>query len=196
MFKLEINLTEKPKYYQIHACVRCVEDECESIIQKLKEEYEGDKNIQDYLCLIMMKIKIKKDHKGEDRQIIMTDFYNNVTKLGRGLSPLSKKLKGGARAILCMILKKCLNAGILKEDDIIELEASGDLEDEQGNQKEMEGLIKYYKMLGFKVQDETDLEEQIDNMSVYMYGVVGNLLIKCSEIKNISPELIDIIRQI
>jgi hypothetical protein len=203
-FKLEINLTEKPKYYQIHACIRCVvgeysprsgyeRSECESIIDKLKEEYEGDKNIQDYLCLIMIKLKIKK---GSDRQIVMTDFYNNVTKLGRGLSPLSKKLKGGARAILCMILNKSLNAGILKQDDIIRLEASGDLEDEHGNQKEMIGLINYYKMLGFKIEDESDLEEQIDNMSVYMYGIVGTLLNKCSDIKNISPELLDIIKQI
>ena len=46
------------------------------------------------------------------------------------------------------------------------------------------------------IEEYMDLEEQIDNMSVYMYGVVEDLLNKCSEIKNISPELVDIIRQI
>ena len=50
-FKLEINLIEKPKFYQIHACVRCVDEgstprsECSNIIEQIKEEYEGDKNI-------------------------------------------------------------------------------------------------------------------------------------------------------
>lgn len=196
-FKLEITLTDKPKFYQIHACVRCVdqglgESECESIIKQLKEEYEGDKNIEDYLCLIMMKIKIKK---GNDRDIFMSDFYNNVTKLGRGLSHLNKKLKGGARAILCMILKKALHAGILNMDDIIHLEASGDLEDDIGNIKDMMGLINYYKYLGFKITNDDNLKEQLEDMSVYMFGVVGTLLNKCNE-NNISPELKRIIEQI
>ncbi len=195
-FKLEINLTEKKNYHQIHVCIRCIDGVCADIIDKLKEEYEGDKNINDYLCLIMIKLKVKKTSQKEERQIFMSDFYNNVTKLGRGLSPLSKKLKGGARAVLCMLLKKAVNSGLILKDDIVRLDASGDLEDEHGNQKEMIGLINYYKMLGFQIEDETDLEEQIDNMSVYMYGVVEDLLNKCSEIKNISPELVDIIRQI
>jgi hypothetical protein len=193
-FKLELNLTEKPKYYQIHACVRCVEGECSDIIEQLKEEYEGDKHIEDYLCLIMMKIKIKK---GSDREIFMSDFYNNVTKMGRGLSPLNRKLKGGARAILCMVLKKALSVGLIKMDDIIELEASGDLEDDIGNAKDMMGLVNYYKHLGFKITNDDNLEEQLEDMSVYMFGVVETLLNKCNEDENkISPELRRIIEQI
>ncbi len=199
-FRLEINLIEKPKYYQIHACVRCVEGECNDIIKKLEEEYEGDKNIDDYLCLIMMKIKIKK---GSKREIFMSDFYNNVTKMGRGLSYLNKKLKGGARAILCMVLKKALSVGLLKIDDIIHLEASGDLEDDIGNIKDMMGLVNYYKHLGFKISDENNLEEQLSNLSVYMFGVVGALLNKCNEDfkgfgpnTRISPELRRILEQI
>jgi len=193
-FKLEINLTEKPKYYQIHACVRCVEGECSDIIEQLKEEYEGDKNIEDYLCLIMMKIKIKK---GSDREIFMSDFYNNVTKLGRGLSYLNRKLKGGARAILCMVLKKALSVGLIKMDDTIELEASGDLEDDIGNAKDMLGLVNYYKHLGFKVSNDNNLKQQLEDMSVYMFGVVGTLLNKCNEDeKKISPELKRILEQI
>ena len=204
-FKLEINLTDKPKFYQIHACVRCVDgessprsgseqSECDSIIEQLKEEYEGDKHIEDYLCLIMMKIKIKK---GSNKEIFMSDFYNNVTKLGRGLSYLNRKLKGGARAILCMVLRKALSVGLLKMDDIIELEASGDLEDDIGNAKDMMGLVNYYKSLGFKISDDSNLKEQLTNLSVYMYGVVGTLLNKCNEDENkISPELRRIIEQI
>lgn len=200
-FKLEINLTEKPKFYQIHACVRCVDqpqglgnNECNDIIEQLKEEYEGDKHIEDYLCLIMMKIKIKK---GSNKEIFMSDFYNNVTKLGRGLSHLNRKLKGGARAILCMVLKKALSVRLIKTDDIIELEASGDLEDDIGNSKDMMGLVNYYKSLGFKITNDDNLEEQLSNLSVYMSGVVETLLNKCNEDENkISPELRRIIEQI
>jgi len=209
-FKLEINLTEKPKFYQVHACIRCVEgestprsgserSECRSIIKQLEEEYEGDKNINDYLCLIMIKLKIKKNlgsfQKGSDRQIFMSDFYNNVTKLGRGLSHLNRKLKGGARAILCMVLLKALNAGLIGEKDEIHLEASGDLEDDIGNAKDMMGLVNYYKYLGFKITDETDLKKQLENLSVYMYGTVESVLNKCNDVK-ISPELRKIINQI
>ncbi len=186
-FKIEVNLKEFDKFYQIHACVRCIQGECESVIKQLEEEYwqvpwkrsqedidhEGDENIEDYLCLIMMKLKIKK---GSKREIFMSDFYNNVTKLGRGLSHLSKKLKGGARAILCMILLKALNAGLIGEQDEIHLEASGDLEDDIGNQKDMMGLVNYYKMLGFKITNENNLDEQLEDMSVYMYETVGKIL--------------------
>jgi hypothetical protein len=198
-FKLELNLTEKSKFYQIHACIRCTSEACSDIIEQLKEEYEGEKNIEDYLCLIMIKIKIKKDlgsfQKGSDRDILMSDFYNNVTKMGRGLSYLNRKLKGGARALLCMVLKKALNAGILTMDDIINLEASGELEDDIGNTKDMMGLIKYYQSLGFKITNNDNLEEQLEDMSVYMFGVVGTLLNKCNE-NNISPELRRILEQI
>jgi hypothetical protein len=199
-FKLEINLTEKPKFYQIHACVRCVDGECSDIIEKLKEEYEGDKHIEDYLCLIMMKIKIKK---GDDRELFMSDFYNNVTKMGRGLSHLNRKLKGGARAILCIVLKKALSVGLIKMDDKIYLEASGDLEDDIGNSKDMMGLVKYYQHLGFKITNDDNLDEQLSNLSVYMFGVVESLLNKCNEDykgfgpnSRISPELRRIIEQI
>jgi len=191
-FKLEIGLTEKPKFYQIHACVRCTNEACTDIIEQLKEEYEGDNNINDYLCLIMIKLKIKK---GTDKQIFMSDFYNNVTKLGRGLSHLNRKLKGGARAILCMVLLKALNTGLIEEKDEIHLEASGDLEDDIGNAKDMMGLVNYYKYLGFKITDETDLKRQLENLSVYMYGTVESVLGKCNDVK-ISPELRKIINQI
>jgi len=193
-FKIEIGLTEEKDCYHIHACLRCVDDrsECSSIIEQLKEEYEGDDNINDYLCLIMMKLKIDK---GSNREIFMSDFYNNVTKLGRGLSQLNRKLKGGARAILCMVLLKALNSGLIKEKDEIHLEASGDLEDDIGNTKDMMGLVNYYQHLGFKITNENNLEEQLEDLSVYMYGVVGHILDRCDNVK-ISPELKKIIRKI
>jgi hypothetical protein len=125
----------------------------------------------------------------------MKDFYNNVTKLGRGLSHLNRKLKGGARAILCMILLKSLNSGLIGEQDEIHLEASGDLEDDIGNAKDMMGLVKYYQHLGFKITNESNLDEQLSNLSVYMYGSVGDILNRCNDVK-ISPELRKIIKQI
>ena len=191
-FKLEINLTEKKNFHQLHVCIKCIDGVCGEVINKLKEEYEGEKNIEDYLCLIMIKLKIKK---GEDRQILMSDFYNNVTKYGRGLSHLSNKLKGGAHAVLCMLLKKAVTAGLILRDDVVYLEASGDLEDESGEPLPMENLIKYYNSLGFKVLDESTLEEQLDNMSVPMGGVVSHLLGKCMG-KTISPELRRILGEI
>lgn len=190
-FKIEIDITDDNKYYNIHACLRCIDGECGSVIDKLKEEYEGDEDINDYLCLIMIRLNINKN----TRKIFMSDFYNNVTKLGRGLSHLNRKLKGGARAILCMILLKAYNGGIIKDEDKIQLEASGDLEDDIGNAKDMIGLVNYYKHLGFKITDENNLEDQLANLSVYMYGKVGDILDRCNDVK-ISPELRKIIRQI
>lgn len=191
-FKIEIGIKEDKKSYNIHACLRCIEGECRSVIDKLKEEYEGDENIDDYLCLIMIKLRIDK----KDREIFMSDFYNNATKLGRGLSHLNRKLKGGARAILCMVLLKAYNSGLIKDEDEIHLEASGDLEDDIGNTKDMMGLVKYYQHLGFKITNENNLEEQLSDLSVYMNSKVGDILDKCNDVKTMSPELKKIIKQI
>jgi hypothetical protein len=122
----------------------------------------------------------------------MTDFYNNVTKYGRGLSHLSEKLKGGARAILCMLLKKAVNSNLIKMNDYVLLEASGDLEDEDGEELPMENLVNYYKMLGFEVSDESTYEDQLDKMGVFMHGKVEKLLNKCTSVR-VSLELQSII---
>ena len=94
-----------------------------------------------------------------------------------------------------MILLKALNSNLIGEHDEIHLEASGDLEDDIGNAKDMMGLVNYYKHLGFKITNENNLDDQLEDMSVYMYGVVGHILDRCNDVK-ISPELKRIIRQI
>jgi len=189
-FKLEINMKNTNKYREVHVCIRCIEGVCGSIIEKLKEEYEGEDNIEDYLCLIYIKLRISVSGR---RKIVMTDFYNNVTKYGRGLSHLSNKLKGGARAVLCMLLKKAVQGGLIELTDIVQLEASGDLHEED----DMTPLINYYKMLNFKVKYEEDLEEQIQNKSVMMYGDVMSLMDSCIKHESkVSAELKKIIEEI
>ena len=180
--KTEIRTSKHKK--TVYVCLRCIEGVCGSVIDKIREEYHEE----DQLCLIMIKVTINE----KNRRIVMTDFYNNVTKYGRGLSHLSQKLKGGARAILCMLLKKAVNVGLLTNNDYVLLEASGDLEDENGEELPMENLVSYYKMLGFEVSSPETYEEQLDNMAVYMHGKVSDLLERCTSVK-VSPELQSII---
>lgn len=183
-FQIETDIRTSKHKKTVFVCLRCIDGVCASIIDKIKEEY-GD---EDQLCLIMIKVEINQ----KNRRIIMTDFYNNVTKYGRGLSHLSEKLKGGARAILCMLLKKAISVGLIKMDDFVLLEASGDLEDEDGEELPMENLVDYYIKLGFEVSTPETYEEQLDNMAVYMHGQVSKLLDKCTTVR-VSPELQSII---
>jgi len=188
-FQIETDIRTSGNKKTVFVCLRCIEGVCASVIDKIKEEYGDDE--EDQLCLIMIKVEINQ----KNRRIIMTDFYNNVTKYGRGLSHLSEKLKGGARAILCMLLKKAVNAGLIKMDDFVLLEASGDLEDEEGEELPMENLVNYYNMLGFEVSTPETYEQQLENMAVYMHGKVSNLLDRCTRVR-VSPELQSIIDRI
>ena len=186
-FQIETDIRIEDDIKTVFVCLRCIEGVCASVIDKIKEEYGDDE--EDQLCLIMIKVTIEE---GSQKRIIMTDFYNNVTKYGRGLSHLSEKLKGGARAILCMLLKKAVNAGLIDTNDFVLLEASGDLEDENEEELPMENLVNYYKMLGFVVSRPKTYKQQLDNMAVYMHGRVSDLLNKCSSVR-VSPELQSII---
>ena len=184
-FQIETDIRTSGNKKTVFVCLRCIEGVCSSVIDKIKEEYDEEEQ----LCLIMIKVTIEG---GKRKRIIMTDFYNNVTKYGRGLSHLSEKLKGGATAILCMLLKKAVSSGLLKTDDFVLLEASGDLEDEDGEELPMENLVDYYIKLGFEVSTPETYEEQLDNMAVYMHGQVSKLLDKCTSVR-VSPELQSII---
>jgi hypothetical protein len=189
-FQIETDIRIEDDIKTIFVCLRCIEGVCASVINKIKEEYGDDD--EDQLCLIMIKVTIEE---GTKKRIIMTDFYNNVTKYGRGLTHLSEKLKGGARAILCMLLKKAINAGLINENDFVLLEASGDLEDENDEELPMENLVNYYKMLGFVVSKPKTYKQQLDNMAVYMHGQVSDLLDKCTSVR-VSPELQSVIDRI
>lgn len=188
-FQIETDIRTSKNKKTVFVCLRCIEGVCASVIDKIKEEYGDDE--EDQLCLIMIKVTIETGAK-VGKRIIMTDFYNNVTKYGRGLSYLSEKLKGGARAVLCMLLNKAVNAGLINENDFVLLEASGDLEDESGENLPMENLVNYYKMLGFVVSNPKTYEEQLENMAVYMHGKVSDLLDRCTSVR-VSPELQSII---
>ncbi len=185
-FQIETDIRTSGNKKTVFVCLRCIEGVCASVIDKIREEYGDDE--EDQLCLIMIKVEINQ----KNRRIIMTDFYNNVTKYGRGLSHLSEKLKGGARAILCMLLKKAISVGLIKMNDYVLLEASGDLEDEEGEELPMENLVNYYNMLGFEVSTPETYEQQLENMAVYMHGKVSSLLDRCTSVR-VSPELQSII---
>jgi hypothetical protein len=186
-FQIETDIRIDDDIKTIFVCLRCIEGVCASVINKIKEEYGDDD--EDQLCLIMIKVTIEE---GKEKRIIMTDFYNNVTKYGRGLTHLSEKLKGGARAILCILLKKAVNAGLININDFVLLEASGDLEDENEEELPMENLVNYYKILGFVVSRPKTYKRQLDNMAVYMHGQVSDLLDKCTSVR-VSPELQSVI---
>lgn len=192
-FQIETDIRTSKNKKTVFVCLRCIEGVCASIIDKIKEEYDEE----EHLCLIMIKVTIENEKAGgksdkAQKRIIMTDFYNNVTKYGRGLSHLSQKLKGGARALLCMLLKKAVNTGLIDTNDFVLLEASGDLEDENEEQLPMENLVNYYKMLGFEVSTPESYEDQLDNMAVYMHGQVSDLLDRCTSVR-VSPELQSVI---
>ena len=192
-FQIETDIRIDDDIKTIFVCLRCIEGVCASVINKIKEEYGDDD--EDQLCLIMIKVTIEEEKETgakAEKRIIMTDFYNNVTKYGRGLTHLSEKLKGGARAVLCMLLKKAINAGLINENDFVLLEASGDLEDENEEELPMENLVNYYKMLGFVVSRPKTYKRQLDNMAVYMHGQVSDLLDKCTSVR-VSPELQSVI---
>jgi hypothetical protein len=84
--------------------------------------------------------------------------------------------------------RKAGKAYISIMNDFVLLEASGDLEGEEGEELPMENLVNYYNMLGFEVSTPETYEQQLENMAVYMHGQVSNLLDRCTRV-SVSPEL-------
>ena len=196
--------------YSISVCLKCFNKECEPVINALREEYQSqfdEDEIEKYLCLINIKLNIfpnfdhiyytdydgieNENQFGVKYRVYLQDFYNSVTRYGRGISYLHPKLKGGAFAILCIVLFQALNSGYITEDDNIVLIASGDLGDER---EDMTGLIRYYEKLGFQQSHPENEKENIDDMEVPMFGRVKNIIKNCSQNK-ISPELREILKQ-
>ena len=195
-----------PNYLFMNICLKCFNELCNPVIDALKKEYffeleDGDVELEDILCLISIKINIFTNLNHLDfvesnqfkvpYKIYLQDFYNHVSRYGRGLSYLHSKLKGGAAAILCMILKKALQTNLLSLDDYVVLLASGDLEDKE----DMSGLVRYYQKLGFQQSEPENEYENIINMEVPMYGSVGDIVNNCKKIK-ISNELQQILDSI
>jgi hypothetical protein len=197
-FSVEVYQKQSKGVMNITACLKCLGTACESIINKLEEEFEGEPDIDEFLCLLRVKLEIYKISRvyeiDENRKFMykmyLKDFYNNVTSSEGRLTELSKKLKGGAFAMFCVVLKNALTSGIINMDDIIILEASGELED-----KEFHGLIVYYEKIGFKQIEPENYEMNIENMSVPMYGRVRDVVKECME-KEISEEMKKILEQI
>ncbi len=180
-FKIDIFATQDNDETSVTVCLRCLDESCSHVIEELKREFL-EEEYKENLCLVKVKLVIKDEEvysndmsKRFISRATLMDFYNNVTKNGRGLSHLSAKLKNGGKALFCMLIKKCLSSGMLDRDDIIILEASGDYRD-----KNMVGLVRYYQNMGFYVLNEKTLESDIRAMSVYMYGRVRDVEASCN----------------
>jgi hypothetical protein len=196
--------------YSISICLKCFNKECEPVIQALREEYESqfdEDEIEKYLCLINIKLNIfpnfqhleytdydgieNENQFGVKYRVYLQDFYNNVTKYGKGISFLNPKLKGAGFSLLCMVLKKALETNLISLDDNIVLIASGDLDDRE----DMSGLIRYYEKLGFQQSYPENEKENIDDFEVPMHGSVRNIVNNCKKNK-ISNELKHILESI
>lgn len=184
----------------LSVCLKCENiEECKHIERILREEYEGEDNIEDFLCLIKVDLHIysklrKSSDTGVYYTIELTDFYNNVTKYGKGLSYLHSKLKGGAFAVFCILLIRAIRMDLIKEEDIITLKASGDLDD-----REMTDLIRYYESLGFVQSDPHNIMYHLDEQEVPMHGKVKDVINECKkrfDTGKVSPELSKILQQI
>ncbi len=195
-----------PNSLFMNICLKCFNELCNPVIDALKKEYffeleDGDVELEDILCLISIKINIFTNLNHLDfiesnqfkvpYKIYLQDFYNHVSRYGRGLSYLHPKLKGGAAAILCMIIKKALETNLVTPDDYVVLLASGDLEDKE----DMSGLVRYYEKLGFQQSEPENEYENIIDMEVPMYGKIGDIVNNCKKIK-ISNELQQILDSI
>ena len=195
-----------PNSLFMNICLKCFNELCNPVIDALKKEYffeleDGDVELEDILCLISIKINIFTNLNHLDfvesnqfkvpYKIYLQDFYNNVTKYGKGLSYLHPKLKGGAFAILCMVLKKALETNLVSLDDYVVLLASGDLDDKE----DMSGLVRYYERIGFQQAEPENEYENIIDMEVPMYGKIRDIVNNCKKNK-ISPELQQILDSI
>jgi hypothetical protein len=181
----------------ISVCLTCINKECLNIIEEIKKDPDF---FDDEICLIRIRLTIFKDnhiYKYDNKNIYfkayLNDFYNNITKYGKGISYLSQKLKGGAKAMFALLLLKATQSNVLDNNDIILLEASGD-ENENEN---MLGLIHYYEKLGFSILNKKNLETQLEEQSVMMFGKVESVIRNSSNMNyiNISEELKSILNQ-
>ena len=177
----------------ISVCLKCTNKDCLTILEEAKKDFE------DEVCLIRIKLTIYKENyiykygkKSLFFKAYLNDFYNNVTKYGKGISYLNQKLKGGGKAMFAMLLIRAIQSNVLTNDDIILLEASGD-ENESEN---MLGLIQYYEKLGFTVLNKATLQTQIEDQSVMMFGKVQTVIHNVTNsYSSFSPELVSIINQ-
>ena len=197
-FRLEILTTSIAGGNRINICLKCVSPICEHITEILEREFNfyEEYEINEKVCLIQIGLEIydeiQKDTAvyGVKYKAYLSDFYNNVTKYGKGLSYLSKKLKGGAAALLCMLINNGFSSGFLREDDIIILDASGELAGE-----DMHRLLDYYISLGFQESYPDMINIYMDHLTVPMYGKVKDILNKCSQ-KQFSQELRQVLEQL
>ncbi len=155
-FKCSITI----KNGSINVCITCIGTTC----------------VKDQKCLLSITTKqIKDNHKSA----IMSDYYDELLKGINGASKISPKLKGAIYAVLCILLHKAVEQGILAHDDVIYINKSNkDFLDQEVN--------KYYNNLGFVYDSDSET----------FVGTVKQVFSVCSDKKAIiSKELQNVIHQ-
>ena len=178
--------------YKYYVCLKCLNPECLSINKKLEDifsqEYDLDvpsqrEEYEKELCLIKIVLNVydkekemsnEQDTYNFSYRIFLEDFYNNAMKYGKGISYLNPKLKGAGAALMFIVLQSAVLNKRIKKDDVIVLEASGELDESE----DMRGLVEYYEKLGFSIIDPELLDENLESatMTVPMKGTVEDIL--------------------
>jgi hypothetical protein len=150
--------------------------EIEMIFYKNPQQYKG--------MLQNGEIELFYDkHKG-----FLRSLYNHVTQLSLDKRYVFlQKCRGIAHAMLLCCLCQALKLSYITKESEILLEASGYVV----NKPSMDGLVEYYKKIGFTELFPEYYEEAIVNF-VPMIGKVQHLVDQCS-FKNVSQELLNLL---
>jgi hypothetical protein len=130
-------------------------------------------------CLVMADISVKNAHK--NKRVSFNQFYSypqtyaikNPTALDETFVNL---FQGAGRSLLCFTISWLLKLGYIKEDYMIEMQASKQYAEKQPFDK----LLHFYKSLGFKVVDETQVKDEFEEL-VDMEGSVRNIMQACNK---------------
>lgn len=184
-YQLQIKLFSLPdrNYYNYDACLYYVGNDA-----KMNLSLQEQKSFP--LCLINLELWISNDKLtgsidlDEENvfryeipyKVFLKSYYNNTRKYGLDKFLQTNKLKGIPQIILCILLSIVLENNLIHLDDTITLEASGEIES-----KDMIGLIRHYKSLGFKVVFPEYLKEGLESQVVPMESFVSTVLQVCNK---------------
>ena len=142
---------------KVRVCITCLADYC----------------VKDDTCLIAMEM-----HKTSSSRspITLTDVYHKLIKGQTGASQFSPKLKGSIYAVLCVLLYRAQQSGVITMEDTVMIEKDWRTIPRQ----ETSDVIHFYESLGFSY------DSTMDTLSASAY----DLLYKCYMNKaKISQEL-------
>jgi len=118
----------------------------------------------------------------------LTFYSSYYSKFENEYPEAIKILKNSGHLLFCYLLKEDLKQGLIKNKDVVSLEASG-LKD---TSESMIGLVNYYQRVGFSPietnQEKLDIE--VSENYVPMVSTVGKILDNCFKTPS-NPELLE-----